>query len=278
MSYTEYVIHLKPSDEISSEDISAIVIADLSDFEFESFVEENEIVKAYIQSEKINNEIDEFLSKHHIVSSYNAVKMKDENWNAIWESSFQPVEINKDVRIRASFHEPDNRYPYEILIHPKMSFGTGHHATTQLMMEEMLELDLNQSELLDMGCGTGILAILAEKRGASSIDAVDNDPQCIINSLENVELNNCKNIRVQLFSEFIPQKKYLCILANIQRNVLLDQMEMYANISQQGTYLLLSGIIPEDIEIIGNKAKEFNFNVLKEKTKGTWALLLLKKS
>jgi ribosomal protein L11 methyltransferase len=159
-----------------------------------------------------------------------------------------------------------------------MSFGTGHHATTQLMMEEMLELDLNQSELLDMGCGTGILAILAEKRGASSIDAVDNDPQCIINSLENVELNNCKNIRVQLFSEFIPQKKYQCILANIQRNVLLDQMEMYANISQQGTYLLLSGIIPEDIEIIGNKAKEFNFNVLKEKTKGTWALLLLKKS
>lgn len=260
-NFTDYI-------EISftsvNEEMAEILLAELSDLPFESFDIDNNTLKAYISilkwEEDFQSVINEIASSYSVNFTKNTIK--GENWNAVWESSFQPVEIAGKVRIRADFHSKNNDFPYEITINPKMAFGTGHHFTTKLMMENMFEVDFKNKRVLDMGCGTGILAILAYQLGANSIVAIDNDPQCIESVLENKMLNEASIIETQIVDETLPtfQQPFDIIIANIQRNVLLDQMQWYEEVIKPKGVLFLSGIYTQDISAITEKAINCGFD------------------
>lgn len=265
-----------------NEEMAEILMAELSELPFESFDVENNGLKAYVSSLKWEDSfqatIDEVSNSYEVVFAKNIIK--GENWNAVWESSFQPVEIAGKVRIRADFHSKNPDFPYEITINPKMAFGTGHHFTTKLMMENMFEVDFNNKRVLDMGCGTGILAILAHQLGASSIVAIDNDPQCIESVLENKALNNASVIETQIVAESLPsfERSFDIIIANIQRNVLLDQMQWYAKIIEPKGILFLSGIYTQDISAIATKAIECGFDPnFSYKEENNWVSIVMSK-
>ena len=176
------------------------------------------------------------------------------NWNTEWEKNFEPIMVNDTVSVRAPFHEKTD-LPYEIVIEPKMSFGTGHHETTHLMIQQLLSADLKDKTVLDMGSGTGILAIMAELRGAKSVDAIDIDDWCYENAMENAERNNCKKIRVfKGDAALLADKNYDVIIANINRNVLINDLPVYYKCLNKGGILLLSGFYREDIPFIKKAA------------------------
>ena len=218
------------------------------------------------------------LQSKEFSSNYTFKEIKPINWNQAWESNYDPIEIDKSCVVRASFHKEYN-YPYEIIINPKMSFGTGHHQTTYLMIKYILEEELKGKNILDMGCGTSVLAILAEKKGAKKIDAFDIDPWCCENSLENIEINNCNQISVkQGGKELITAVNfYDLIIANINRNILLDQIQSYANALKNKGILLLSGFYKKDINPISEKCVSFGLKLIETKEKENWiALKILK--
>ncbi len=206
------------------------------------------------------------------------LELPEQNWNVVWESNFEPITIGGFCHIRAEFHEPNPaKTPYEIIITPKMSFGTGHHATTRMTMELMKDISLQNKTVLDFGTGTGILAILATMLGASEIKAIDNDRWCIENATENAQLNNANSIEISDEDiTNIPHKNYYdIILANINRQILLDYFpKMKELLAKDGT-LLLSGILEEDIPIISTKAKECGMQHIKEKRLNNWVALQL---
>jgi ribosomal protein L11 methyltransferase len=202
---------------------------------------------AYVQADLDQADLITTISLLPGVAKVEKTRIKGENWNKIWEESFEPITIEDQVIVRAPFHPVEKTFTHEIIIEPKMSFGTGHHSTTRLMMETMMHLNFKNKSALDMGCGTGILAILAAKLGASKLLAVDNDPQCIINTLENVSLNNCQHIEVCLNDKISTNFKADIILANIQRNVLIEQMPLYKSWLNAGGILLVSGILDESV-------------------------------
>ncbi|MDH3381665.1 MAG: 50S ribosomal protein L11 methyltransferase, partial [Flavobacteriaceae bacterium] len=248
MNYIEYDFKVRPLDPAVE-----ILIAELGEVGFESFVENEEGVLAYIQQADWNESI---LSNIHILQSsefeisFTSKVIEQVNWNIEWEKNFNPIEVDGIVSIRAPFHQ-NPHLKYDIVIEPKMSFGTGHHETTHMMIQHLLEVDLENKKVLDMGSGTGILAIFAEMRGAKPIDAIDIDEWCFENSIENVERNNCKNISIyQGDVELLKDKNYDLIIANINRNVLLADMEQYAKCLNSMGILLLSGFYNEDILIL----------------------------
>ncbi|MDV7391686.1 50S ribosomal protein L11 methyltransferase, partial [Arthrospira platensis SPKY1] len=199
------------------------------------------------------------------------------NWNETWEKNFEPIRIDERCRIRAPFHDYEN-VEIDIIIEPKMSFGTGHHETTHLMSSFLLDMDLQNKKTLDMGCGTSILAILAAKKGAMPVDAIDIDPWCVENSMENIERNDCSLIRVlEGVAENIPARDYDVIIANINRNILLEDMERYANAMKAGGVLLLSGFYEHDIEDISKKCVDLGFNFLEKRLRNQWASLKFEK-
>ena len=259
---------LKPAVEI--------LIAELSDAGFESFLETDEGLTAYILKEEWNDAI---LNDIQILKStafkidFTFEEIAQTNWNEEWEKNFHPIIVDDICLVRAPFHERLDTL-YDIIIEPKMSFGTGHHETTYLMIQHILKNDLNNKSVLDMGCGTGVLAILAELKGAKPIDAIDIDNWCYRNSLENVERNGCQYISVfEGEIGMIKNKKYDVIIANINRNVLLSDIKSYAISLNKNGSLFLSGFYVEDIAII---EKECNRNMLKleEKLeKNNWVAL-----
>ena len=174
------------------------------------------------------------------------LEIREENWNALWESSFDPVVIPGRLSVRAEFHEPVADVPREIIITPKMSFGTGHHATTSLMLEAMLDVPFHQANVLDFGTGTGVLAILASQLGAGSVAAIDNDPWSIENARENVEVNDCASIELTLSDQLPANETYDVILANINRNVILANAERLSDLLKTNGRLLLSGLLVQD--------------------------------
>ena len=245
---------------LKSELENELLIALLSAMPFESFVDE-EILKAYISEENFEeNYFKEIIQQIKTMSEIEVQQklIKDENWNAKWESNFNPVLIAKKIWVGAPFHTPDKRADYRLIIEPKMSFGTAHHQTTALMMEWLLALDIQGKKVLDMGTGTGILAIMAEKLGAKSIFAIDNDPWSYENSQENVERNDCHKVELALgdITE-VPQEKYDLIIANINRNILLQHIAGYAERMKDKADLLLSGFYKEDIPVIEEEAKRY---------------------
>ena len=237
-----------------------ILVAELGLLQFESFAETEHGVIAYIPKSDWNPNILHnvpVLNSGEFTIVYNKEVIEPINWNKEWESNFEPIEIDNTVSIRAPFHE-EGKLKYNILIEPKMSFGTGHHETTHLMVKHLLKIDLEDKKVLDMGCGTAILAILAEMRGATLLDAIDIDPWCYENSMENTARNNSQNIKVYKGDvALLKDKKYDVIIANINRNILLQDMKQYAASLSENGVLLLSGFYSEDIPIIEEEANKY---------------------
>ncbi|MCG1035934.1 50S ribosomal protein L11 methyltransferase [Polaribacter sargassicola] len=257
--YIEYNFTVTPKEPATE-----ILIAELGNVGFESFVENESGVTAYIQKGEWNEDVlkDIFvLNSNEFSIEYNKKEVEQTNWNQEWEKNFTPIQVDNLVSIRAPFHENPN-LKYDIVIEPKMSFGTGHHETTHMMVQHLINLDLANKKTLDMGCGTGILAIFAEMKGANPIDAIDIDNWCYENSLENVARNNCKNISVyEGDSSLLNNKKYDVIIANINRNILLMDMEVYTNCLNKNGILLLSGFYKEDISIIDEEVSKYNLKL-----------------
>ncbi|MCW8981088.1 MULTISPECIES: 50S ribosomal protein L11 methyltransferase [Altibacter] len=266
--YIEYqfeVAPLQPGVEI--------LIAELGYAGFESFVETENGVTAYIQKEEWRDDILEeiqVLKSEEFSIHWTTAEIAQVNWNAEWEKNFDAIVVDDRCVVRAPFH-PQTSVPYEIVIEPKMSFGTGHHETTFMMLQYMLDHDFKNESVLDMGCGTAVLAILAEKRGAKQLDAIDIDPWCVENSEENIARNNCQHISVHLGdAAVIPKKKYSVVIANINRNILLNDMEHYKNSFLAGGTLYLSGFYEEDLPAIQTCCNNLGFQFVDNKKKNNW--------
>jgi ribosomal protein L11 methyltransferase len=239
MNYIEVTIHVR------NKELQEILIAKLSDNNYYGFEEEEELFKAYINEEQFNEEeLKSVLGNNQIV--YKLSTIAEQNWNQLWESNFDPITVDDFVGVRASFHQPIVNVQHEIIITPKMSFGTGHHATTWMMMKAMQSLNFTNKTVFDFGTGTGILAILAEKLGAAEILAVDYDDWCIQNATENLETNDCSKIILMKGDTANVLQQFDIILANINRNIIEDNFQWLAQNLKPGSTLLLSGLLTED--------------------------------
>lgn len=264
-----YKVIIKIEDEVIKENMSAMLMFNGA----ESVVDQDDYLEVYLHQENKNSLLD-YISNQAIFSPY---KIKHEaventNWNAVWESSFQPIDVG-DIHIRAEFHPPTAKT--EIVIQPKMAFGTGHHETTYMMIEKMSSIDFSNKKVLDYGCGTGILAVYAGMLNAQQIEANDIQPEAIENTIEHFDLNNVSRENLKVLEgdlDVFNSGKYDIILANINRHVLLDNGEnLYAKLKSQGT-LLMSGILKSDRELILSIYKKLNFELKSENSKGEWCL------
>jgi ribosomal protein L11 methyltransferase len=237
---------------------SEILIALLVDAGVEGFEETESTVLAFMEVGNFNKVAIDAIGLSLGVT-YTATIIEQENWNATWERSFEPVIINDFAAIRAAFHQPVKNVQHEIIITPKMSFGTGHHATTWLMIELMSQLNFTGKTVLDFGTGTGILAILASKMGASNVVAIDNDDWSIENANENILQNNCKDIELQKANKVQREGRYDIVLANINRNIIIDNMSTLAAVCSKNGVLLLSGFLYSDLEEV---KKSISYNEL----------------
>ncbi len=250
-----------------------ILIAELGYAGFESFVETNEGVTAYIQKKDWNeNLLDEveILTNPEFEIHYTQKEIEQVNWNEEWEKNFEPILVDDICSVRAPFH-PKPEVEFDIVIEPKMSFGTGHHETTHMMIQHILKNEWTGKNVLDMGCGTAVLAILAEMKGAKPIDAIDIDNWCYLNSIENAERNHCKHITVyEGDASLLNGKNYDTIIANINRNILLNDMATYAACLKPGGELYLSGFYTEDLEIIKAECNKHNLQFVENLERNNW--------
>ncbi len=251
-----------------------ILTAELADFPFESFEQEGARLKAYIPSERLagcKGEVDALLARCGVEGA-TFVCIESQNWNALWESNFTPVEVDGRLTIRAPFHAPAAT-PMEVIVMPKMSFGTGHHATTCLMAAGLLDLDLAGLRGLDMGSGTGVLAIVAALGGADAVDAVDIDEWAYANCAENIRSNGVADRVTPLLGDVaaIAGRHYDFIAANINRNILLAHLPAYAAALRQGGRLLMSGILEADIPVLADAARATGFAVTGHALRDGWA-------
>lgn len=271
-TYIGYHFEVSPL-ELGSE----ILIAELGELPFDSFEETENGVSAYILKEFWNEQILEdvqILGSEEFTITYTFEEIETVNWNEEWEKNFEAIDVDGICQIRAPFH-PKTDAQYDIVIEPKMSFGTGHHETTFMMAQHILAMDVAGMKTLDMGCGTAILAILAEMKGAQPVDAIDIDNWCYLNSIENAERNNCKHISVyEGDASLLNQgQKYDLIIANINRNILLNDMAAYVNCMNPNATLLLSGFYTEDIPFIDACCVELGLKMEKKLERNNWVSL-----
>ncbi|GHT79029.1 ribosomal protein L11 methyltransferase [Bacteroidia bacterium] len=275
MNYYELKLTITPNMEINR-DIASSLLAEIG---FESFVESEKGLDAYISEKNYSEEAVAEVLQHlplqdtHI--QYHVEQIEGRDWNQEWEKNFfQPIIIGNQVVIHSSFHEDIPKLPYDIIIDPKMAFGTGHHATTELMVSYLLDLDLQNRSFLDMGCGTAVLAILAQMKGASPVTAVDNDEWAYENALENIRLNHTPGIRVQLGdASLLGKDTYDFIFANINRNILLNDLPVYASCMHAGSSLFVSGFYQEDKNILIETAKKYGLSFVSYKEKENWTAI-----
>jgi ribosomal protein L11 methyltransferase len=273
MDYFELSLTVEP-------EFSEILMAELAEIGFDSFVETEDGLQAYVLENEFQEHELKLLMENYAVKtplSYSLKKIEKQNWNEEWESNFSPIEVLDKVYIRATFHKPaQDYYEHEIIITPKMSFGTGHHETTSQMMALQLEIDHQNKSVLDIGTGTGILAILAAKLGANKVHAFDIDEWSVENTIENIALNGTDLVSIEL-GTIDSQKpiEYDIVLANINRNILLAEIPKYATFTKE--YLLLSGFYEQDIADIQQKAEESGFKKIKHISKNNWAAVVFKK-
>jgi ribosomal protein L11 methyltransferase len=269
--YLGYHFTIEPK-ELGSE----ILIAELGEKPFESFIETDLGIVAYIQKDLWSEDVLEdiyILTSPEFTISYKIEEIDQVNWNEEWEKNFEPIDVDGKCHVRAPFH-PKTDAEFDIIIEPKMSFGTGHHETTHMMIQHLLEIDVAGMKTLDMGCGTAILAILAEMKGAQPIDAIDIDNWCYLNSIENAERNNCHEITVyEGDAALLKDKHYDLIIANINRNILLNDMQAYVDCLKKGGILLLSGFYNEDIPFIDGCCTEKGLTYVKKFERNNWVSL-----
>ncbi|MFP4094836.1 MAG: 50S ribosomal protein L11 methyltransferase [Cyclobacteriaceae bacterium] len=262
------------------EELSDILIAEMAEMGYDSFWENDEGFEAYIlKTDFDKSSLEELISRYEAAGSisYEVHHVEEKNWNVEWESNFEQIIVEDQCLVRADFHQVERKYPYEIVINPKMSFGTGHHATTYLMLQWQLEIAHEKKKVMDAGCGTGILAIMARLRGADDITAFDNNEWAVENSRENLEINHCPDISLFLgtVADIATDEKFDLILANINRNVLLDEMLLYAQrLKPEGT-LLLSGFYNYDAPLIEEKAISCGLKAVGVKERNEWVAMKL---
>lgn len=274
MSYTAYHFIVEPPQPGSE-----ILMALIADQGFESFDNDETGFTAYIRSEETANVDLSGFSFGDFSFSYSVEQIEATNWNAEWEKNFEPVYVDDLLCIRAPFHEKAAHVKYEIVIMPKMSFGTGHHQTTRLMCRQMFAMPFGNGRVLDMGCGTGILAILAKIRGAGEVLGIDIDEWSVENALENCAANGYPDIRIKKGDvDLLAQEKpFDIILANINKNILKAQIPYYANTCVQGGKLLLSGFFSTDVEELTKVAEQHGFSFISSQQENEWAMMELVK-
>ncbi len=256
-----------------------ILMAELIEIGFDSFTEELEGILGYIQKEVLNEEELKALplfQNENVKIEYTFQEMPNINWNEEWEKNFEPINIDDKVMIRAEFHESVPGM-HEIIIQPKMSFGTGHHPTTHLMIQQMMDIDFNGKQVLDMGCGTSVLAIYAKQQGAAHTKAIDIDEWSVENSKENAERNGVELDIEQGTADNLGKEHYDIILANINRNILISDIPTYVNVLNKGGQLLLSGLCFFDVDDILEVCKESGLSLTKQLQREEWVSLLLEK-
>lgn len=259
-------------------EIQEILIAELSQMSYDSFQEMDERLEAFIKEELYEEKnLFYIVKKYGISHEIKVEKLEDINWNEQWEKNFDPVFIDEKVQIRATFHEPQANYDYDVIINPKMSFGTGHHETTQLIVAEQLNIDHGDKNILDVGTGTGVLAIMAYKLGAKSITATDIDDWCIENSRENLELNQVENFEILqgTIDKLTLPGSYDIIFANINKNVLMDEIPFYSSLIKDSGVVVLSGFYSEDIDDLKSNAVRNKLVLVHTKTINNWAMMRL---
>ncbi|MCB0629253.1 MAG: 50S ribosomal protein L11 methyltransferase [Saprospiraceae bacterium] len=271
MKYWKYTF------EVDSEH-AEILLAFLSEWPFDSFQETETGLDAYLPEDLQDEVSDEAMQElaDRFKAAYSREELPDINWNATWEANFHPIIIDRFCAIRADFHDPIPKVKYEIIINPKMAFGTGHHDTTWMMMSAMRDLDLARKKVLDFGCGTGILAILAAKMGATMIDAVDIELPAYENALENIQINNSFNVHVfQGSLNVILDTSFDFILANINRNVILETLPTLHKKLNKGGILLISGILRQDEDIVLETARQAGYTVDEKFYRNEWCCFQL---
>lgn len=279
MPYTQVSFLIAPVDPWRD-----ILMVELGELGYESFEESytdptggNGELKAYVPSDKFDAAALEgllTLRDPHVNVSWTSEEIADRNWNAEWESSFRPVEVDGVVRIRADFHPAVPGFAHDLVITPRMAFGTGHHATTRMMVQAMLPLDLRGKAVCDLGCGTGVLAILTERMGAAEVRAIDIDQTAVDNARDNLARNDCHTVTVEK-GDASALQGHACdlILANIERNVLLQAMPVLAAALRPGGALFLSGFVVTDRHMLAQAARDHGLELAERLNEGDWALL-----
>ncbi len=279
MNYIEVNFKCSPNNEITNSILSSAI----ADMGFESFVDTETGTTAYIAENKfdeqgLKNVLNDFPIEAEIGYSFTLVKEKD--WNEEWEKNyFKPLIIDNECIIQSSFHKEPAIYKYNIIIDPKMAFGTGHHQTTELMIREILKMDLQNKSVLDMGCGTAILAILASMRGAGPILAIDIDEWAYVNAIENLQLNNIDNIEIKIGgAELLGSRHFDTIFANINRNILLNDINNYASVLNPEGELYMSGFYVDDIPVLTEECNKYGLLFCNHTEKDNWAAVKFVKS
>ncbi len=276
MQYIKTSFKLNPDSEINRE----ILTAYLSQLAFESFDETPDGLEAFYPTGKVSKaEIDQALADLEFNVEYTEEEMPDINWNEEWEKNyFQPLLIGDDCLIRAPFHKDYPQVKYEIIIEPNMAFGTGNHETTSLMIEHLAELNVSDMSVLDMGCGTGILGIFASMLGCKEVTAIDIDNWSFESTVENCRLNKITNLEAQIGdASLLGNKKYDIILANIQKNVILHDIEKYVSVLNDDGILIVSGFYKDDLEDILGKASELFLQKMIIKERNNWVAVSFEK-
>ncbi|WP_430816023.1 50S ribosomal protein L11 methyltransferase [Carboxylicivirga sp. RSCT41] len=273
MEYTKVQVTVMPVNQIANE----LLMAQMGEMGFESFEENDKGFNAYIPSNQYDSESVSAIvcPLEGIELSFQSEVIADQNWNDEWEKNFfQPIVIANKCVIRSSFHKIEHNAEHEIIIDPRMSFGTGHHETTGLIVQYILESDVKDLNVLDMGCGTAILGMLCSKKGAAKVTGIDIDEWAYNNALENIKLNNIANMDVLLGgADLLNEQQYDLILANINRNILLNDMDKYAAVLKPGGHILFSGFYSEDVDSIDNIARKHNLELKSQKTDNNWTAL-----
>lgn len=276
MRYFEVTFKTTPCNST----VNDLLCAFLGEIGYESFVEECDGIKGYVQQATFDEEALQSaianIPMENVTISYEPHLMEDKNWNEEWEKNFfQPIVIGDRCVIHSTFHKDVPKAEVEILINPQMAFGTGHHETTSLILQELLDAELKDKSVLDMGCGTSILAILAAMKGAKPITAIDIDTWCVENSKENIALNKVENIQVELGDATLLQGReaFDVIIANINRNILLNDLASYTACMHQGSEIYMSGFYISDIPLIREKAESLGLTFTQQKDKNNWAVV-----
>jgi ribosomal protein L11 methyltransferase len=273
MHYTRLKVQCSP-------EYAEILMAELSAIGFETFLETENGFEAYVEEERYDRDALQLLKTKYqadTVLDFAFDTIAKKNWNEEWERSYEPIMVEDKCLIRAEFHRIERKFPYEIIITPKMSFGTGHHQTTYLMVKNQMDIDHRNKRVMDAGCGTAILSIMASKCGAKEVEAFDIDEWSVINGEENIIVNGCNNIRIRQgkITEVRPIGKFDVILANINKNVLLDEMRIYAGYLNPSSVLLLSGFYTNDIADLVMEASKHGLKETKRDEREGWACLTL---